>query len=162
MEEVGVTRFNNKTWDENCDYRDKNDIVGCCYGTPVLLQTDIPIGALLYVLEMNNEKNKIMGIGLIRNHNRCDKRYIIYSDGNYNRYNYKSDYRIDRSEFKDKNETLLVLMELLVFKGYTHMKRGHGIQLIKKKKYKEIEKKFSKEDILSQIRELFVAKYHKE
>ena len=53
MEEVGVTRFNNKTWDENCDYRDKNDIVGCCYGTPVLLQTDIPIGALLYVLEMN-------------------------------------------------------------------------------------------------------------
>ena len=34
--------------------------------------------------------------------------------------------------------------------------------LYKKKKYKEIEKKFSKEDILSQIRKLFVAKYHKE
>ena len=72
---VAVTRFNNKTWGENLQYRNKNDIAGCCYGTPVLLQEDIAVGAIVYVLEMNNETNKIMGIGLIRNHNRGDKRY---------------------------------------------------------------------------------------
>ena len=47
MEEIAVTRFNNKTWEENCNYRDKHDMKGCCYGTPVLLQVDIPI-CLLY------------------------------------------------------------------------------------------------------------------
>lgn len=159
MEEIAVTRFNNKTWEENCNYRDKNEMNGCCYGTPVLLQIDIAIGALLYILEMNNDKNQIMGIGLIRNHNRADKRYCVYSDGNYNRYNYRSEYRIDRSEFKKKNNSLLELFELLVFKGYTHLKRGHGIQLIKKKKYKEIENKFSKEKILSMVKDLFINKY---
>ena len=159
MEEIAVTRFNNKTWEENCKYRDKHDMKGCCYGTPVLLQVDIPIGALLYILEMNNDKNKIMGIGLIRNHNRADKRYCIYSDGNYNRYNYRSDYRIDRSEFKESNNLLLELFELLVFKGYTHLKRGQGIQLVKKKKYKEIENKYSKEKILSMVKDLFINKY---
>lgn len=159
MEEIAVTRFNNKTWEENCKYRDKYDMKGCCYGTPVLLQVDIPIGALLYILEMNNDKNKIMGIGLIRNHNRADKRYCIYSDGNYNRYNYRSDYRIDRSEFKESNNSLLELFEILVFKGYTHLKRGQGIQLVKKKKYKEIENKYSKEKILSMVKDLFINKY---
>lgn len=159
MEEIAVTRFNNKTWEENCNYRDKHDMKGCCYGTPVLLQVDIPIGALLYILEMNNDKNEIMGIGLIRNHNRADKRYSIYSDGNYNRYNYRSDYRIDRVEFKKSNNSLLELFELLVFKGYTHLKRGQGIQLVNKKKYKEIENKFTKEKILSMIKELFINKY---
>ena len=159
MEELAVTRFNNKTWEENCNYRDKNDMKGCCYGTPVLLQVDIPIGALLYILEMNNDKNKIMGIGLIRNHNRADKRYCVYSDGNYNRYNYRSDYRIDRGEFKESNNSLLELFELLVFKGYTHLKRGQGIQLVKKKKYKEIENKYSKEKILSMVKDLFINKY---
>lgn len=159
MEEIAVTRFNNKTWEENCKYRDKHDMKGCCYGTPVLLQVDIPIGALLYILEMNNDKNKIMGVGLIRNHNRADKRYCIYSDGNYNRYNYRSDYRIDRAEFKESNNSLLELFELLVFKGYTHLKRGQGIQLVKKKKYKEIENKYSKEKILSMVKDLFINKY---
>ncbi len=159
MEEIAVTRFNNKTWEENCIYRDRNDMKGCCYGTPVLLQVDIPIGALLYILEMNNDKNQIMGIGLIRNHNRADKRYCIYSDGNYNRYNYRSDYRIDRAEFKKSNNSLLEVFELLVFKGYTHLKRGQGIQLVKKKKYKEIENKYSKEKILSMVKDLFINKY---
>jgi len=155
--QVAVTRFNNKTWQENLHYREKNELTGCCYGTPVLLQEDIPIGAIVYVLEMNNETNKIMGIGLIRNHNRGDKRYCIYSDGNYNRYNYSSDYRIDRTELKN-NKEFLKRMELLVFKGYTHMKRGHGIQLVTDKKFKELI--YSKSEVLNIVRDLFLNKFH--
>ena len=39
------------------------------------------------------------------------------------------------------------------------MKRGHGIQLINDKKYNEIKNKFTKEQILNMIRDIFVAKY---
>ena len=127
MEELAVTRFNNKTWEENCNYRDKNEMNGCCYGTPVLLQVDIAIGALLYILEMNNDKNKIEGIGLVKAHVCYDNYYKIYSDGNYNRYTYKSKYRIDRSELSKEDVKNLWILEQLVFKGYTHLKRGQGI-----------------------------------
>ncbi len=155
---VAVTRFNNNTWQENVNYRKKNELLGCCYGTPVMLPDNIPIGAIIYVLEMNNETNKIMGIGLIRNFNRCDKRYCIYSDGNYNRYNYSSNYRINRSELKKYNEIFLKNMEYLVFKGYTHMKRGYGIQLVTDKKYDELI--YSKRKVLKIVRNMFIEKYN--
>ena len=155
---AAVTRFNNRTWEENQNYRVKHGLTGCCYGTPVLLQEHIAIGAIIYVIEMNNEKNKIMGIGLIKNHNRSDKRYRIYSDGNYNRFNYQSEYRLDRTELKYNNKEFMKCMELILFKGYTHMKRGHGIQLITKKKYNEL--KYSKPEVLNIIREMFINKYH--
>ena len=41
---AAVTRFNHKTYKENCDYRAKNGMLGCCYGTPVLLPEHTPIG----------------------------------------------------------------------------------------------------------------------
>ena len=156
---AAVTRFNDKTYKENCDYRAKNGMLGCCYGTPVLLPEHTPIGSIVYVLEMNNETNKIMGIGMIRNHNRADKRYNIYSDGNYNRHNYRSEYRIDRVELVEYDKQFVEIMEILVFKGYTHMKRGHGITLITDKKYKEL--KQTKTDILSTISDMFIHKYRK-
>ena len=156
---LAVTRFNNKTWLENIKYREKNNINGCCYGTPVLLQENIAIGGIIYVLEMNNEENKITGIGLIRNHNRGDKKYHIYSDGNYNRFNYNSEYRISREEFKKYDKNLMKLLEFLVFKGYTHMKRGHGIQLVTEKKFNEIKYKITKIEIITIIKDLFLNKY---
>jgi len=157
MVSAAVTRFNLKTFEENLNYRECNNIKGCCYGTPVLLQENTPIGSVIYVFEMNNENNKIMGIGLIRNHNRGNKKYKIYSDGNYNRYNYQSDYRINRSELKQYNIEFLQKLETLVFKGYTHMKRGHGITLITEKKYKELN--YTKNQVLTIIREMFLDKY---
>lgn len=152
-----VTRFNNKTLQENIEYRERNEMKGCCYGTPVLLQENIPIGGLVYVFEMNNETNKIVGLGLIRNHNHAKKKYIIYSEGNYNRFNYQSNYRLERFELKEYDNNLLEKMEIILFKGYTHMKRGHGIQLITKKKYQEL--KITKNELLKKIREMFIKKY---
>ena len=156
---IGTVRFTDQTYQNNLDWKIRKNWKGCCYGFDKLMPNSINIGDKVYIIEMNNSINEIMGIGLIRNHNRADKRYCIYSDGNYNRYNYRSDYRIDRAEFKKNNNSLLELLELLVFKGYTHLKRGQGIQLVKKKKYKEIESKFSKEDVLNMIKNLFIMKY---
>ena len=153
-----VTRFNNKTWQENKDFKERNELEGCCYGSPVMIQETIPIGALVYVFEMNNETNKIMGIGLIRNHNNAKKKYLIYSDGNYNRFNYQSKYRLNKNEIENFNKDFLEKIELILFKGYTHMKRGHGIQLITKKKMNEL--KISKNEFLQEIKNMFLNKYN--
>ena len=78
----------------------------------------------------NNDINKIMGIGIIKNFLQTEKHYKIYNIGNYNRYTYKSKYRIDASEFTPSEIAIIGVMETLLFKGSTHFKRGHGIQRI--------------------------------
>ena len=55
-----------------------------------------------YILSWNNQTNKILGIGLIRNSiANIDKPCRVYDTGNYNRYVYMSKYRIDHSELKE-------------------------------------------------------------
>ena len=155
MEEIAVTRFNNKTWEENCNYRDKHDMKGCCYGTPVLLQVDIPIGALLYILEMNNDKNKIMGIGLIRNQHVTSRRMIVYSKGNYNRYVFKGKYRID---FNEIPADMVEMLNELLFKGKTHLKRGSGFTTITPKLLRH--PVCNERDLKIEIYNLFKNKYN--
>ena len=56
----------------------------------------IELDILVFVIEMNNERNKIEGIGLIKNRIETLQKYYIYSEQNYNRYIYKGEYRIGR------------------------------------------------------------------
>ena len=79
---------------------------------------------------MNNSKNKIEGISLIRNFNHFDKYYKIYQDGNYNRYIYKSEYRIDRINI---DPIILHIFDYILFKEKTHLKRGIGLTTIPEK-----------------------------
>ena len=41
---------------------------GCVYGCNKKMPLAVPHLALVYVIEMNNDTNKIMGIGLVRNY----------------------------------------------------------------------------------------------
>ena len=59
------------------------------YGVPRRVAPTIPLKEKLYVLEMNNDTNKIMGIGLIRNFIKMDTTHSIYSDQNFNRFSYQ-------------------------------------------------------------------------
>jgi hypothetical protein len=77
----------------------------------------------IYVIEMNNETNKIIGIGLIKN-KIIPKHHKIYSDNNYNRYTYYGKKRINASDFDDK---VLYELEQRLFKGKNHLKRSQGI-----------------------------------
>ena len=79
---ITVTRFNNETWDENNKYRKDNNIDGCLYTCPTKINPNIVINKVLYVLEMNNSTNKIMGIGRIKNRIRGLHKNNIYSDRN--------------------------------------------------------------------------------
>ena len=121
------TRFNDETWFENMEWRFKNNWLGCIYGTPFPVKENIPHNEIMFVLEMNNDKNKIMGIGIIHNKLVCDKKYNIYKDRFYCKYTYKSKYRIDRVDMSEKEKNVLRILDILVFKGATHLKRGRGI-----------------------------------
>ena len=135
-EHIGTTRFNAETWKENIEWREKNGWRGCIYGFPSSMPSSIARGDIVYVIEMNNDTNKIMGIGKInKRHKRGDK---IYRDGNYNRYIYKSEYRKDISEIGD--DEMITYLEKKLFKGKSHMKRGQGITRLRKKKIKNMEK----------------------
>ena len=127
---IGTTRFDNATWSENELYRIRKKVEGCIYGCPKRIAETIPVNSSVAIIEMNNSTNKIMGIGIIVNYLRMDTNYHIYSDGNYNRYVYKSKYRVDKNEFSDFDKKIIRLFEILLFTGSRHSKRGQGISMI--------------------------------
>jgi len=130
---IGTTRFNNSTYKENKGWREKHKWKGCVYGCNKKMPHCVPYLGLVYVIEMNNDKNKIMGIGAIRNYINPKYKICVYkSDTNYNRYIYNSAIRKDR---KDINKKLLEVLELILFKGYGHFKRGQGITIIPWKRF---------------------------
>lgn len=125
---IVTSRFNNSTWKENKEYRESNKRIGCIYCSPVTITSEIPQDMILFVLEMNNDNNKILGIGLVRNHPIMNK-YNVYKNGNYNRYTYVGKTRIDRNEMTNEEEIVIKALEILCFKGSQNLKRGHGINL---------------------------------
>ena len=127
MERLMATRFNNETWQQNIRWREKNDYSGCLYNTPVHIKDNIPLEITIYVIEMNNDKNKIMGIGKLKNYLVIDKKYKVYEERNYNRYTYKGKRRLSREDIPDD---LLEKLEKRVFTTKRHIKRGHGIQQV--------------------------------
>ena len=130
---IATTRFTNYTYNENLKWRERFKWKGCVYGLNKKMPLTVPHLAMVYVIEMNNDQNKIMGIGLVRNYINPKYKICIYkSDTNYNRYIYNSAYRKDRSEL---NEKFLEALELILFKGYGHYKRGQGITAIPWKRF---------------------------
>jgi hypothetical protein len=114
---LACTRFNNKTWQEYQTWKSANQQtyeqiyqrpLKCIYGSPrEISNIKIPPQARILVIEMNNDENKIQGIGIIRNetasevyrpssrptstpgrNNASIKYNHIFSDRNYTRYIY--------------------------------------------------------------------------
>lgn len=130
---IATTRFTNYTYNENLKWRERFKWKGCVYGLNKKMPLTVPHLAMVYVIEMNNDQNKIMGIGLVRNYINPKYKMCIYkSDTNYNRYIYNSAYRKDRSEL---NEKFLEALEIILFTGYGHYKRGQGITVIPWKRF---------------------------
>ena len=64
---IGCTRFTNETLQQNRSYIVQKDINGCIYGVPRKIPSKIPVKASVIVFEMNNDENKLIGAGLIKN-----------------------------------------------------------------------------------------------
>jgi hypothetical protein len=134
-----TTRFNTDTWNENCLYREREK-VGCIYGSPFILKHKIEPNSLLFIIEMNNSLNRIEGIGLIKNNAHiCDNKCSIYDIGNYNRYVYKGSIRVDRDTLIIYNRSLVEVLDYILFKGKSHLKRGTGFMKITEKFFQKEE-----------------------
>jgi hypothetical protein len=144
MTNIVVARFNEEMLEDNKRFRLKHNL-GCLYGSPFTMNK---LGAkdLLFVVEMNTQRNQVEGIGLVLNIVKTGPQYQIYSDYNLNRFVYCGKYRLDRSELetltcqpiaREETETepelaspsvnVLEMLDKILFKGKSHMKRGKQI-----------------------------------
>lgn len=126
---IVTSRFTNTTWEENQKYREKwGEKLGCIYCSPDPISIQIPPDSILFVLEMNNDTNEIMGIGMIRNRSQIN-RHHVYNHDNYNRYNYTGKFHISRDDINTEEEELVMMIfDKLCFTGNKHMKRGQGLK----------------------------------
>ena len=126
--DIATTRFSDHTFKENKMWRGRNRISGCIYGTPVVMSSKIKEGEATFVIEMNNDRNKIEGIGLVMNRHSREHYVDIHSNRNLSRYVYQGQYRLDAglvtSEYHKK---VIWVLEMLLFKGAKHSKRSIGI-----------------------------------
>ena len=96
-------------------------------------QTGKEHGLMYYYLQSLNysffygDLNKIIGIGLIRNH-PINGKLNVYCKGNYNRYTFVGRTRIDRSEMNEEEDLVMKIFDILCFRGNKHMKRGQGLK----------------------------------
>ena len=126
---VLTTRFNTATWTENNLFREKQKFIKCIYCSPNGTSQSIPLNSLLFVLEMNNTTNRIMGIGLVRN-TPFHEHYKVYDYGYYNLVAYIGYHRMEREEMcMDKIGEVCIWEELeqVCFKGKGHLKMGNGM-----------------------------------
>lgn len=148
------SRFTDATWRENESYRSRSEFAGCVYGAPQQMSPKIDAKSLVFIVEMNNSQNKVLGIGLIRNLHVTTKTYKIYDSGNFNRYVFVGKYRVDRSEL---SADLLQILDHILFKERTHLKRGSGITTIPDKLFRhEI---CCERDVKQEIVETFLNKF---
>jgi hypothetical protein len=130
---IASTRFSTDTWNENIEYKDKHEIRGTIYCQRIRIKESVPIGAPMYVVEMNNTTNTIFGVGLIKNLVSDDRYYKVYSSRDFNRHIYRGEYRLDRDEMLEMNSKVVDCFEQICFKGKTHLKRLPGISVISDK-----------------------------
>jgi hypothetical protein len=133
MSTIVSTRFNTETWQENVDYRNNHNKTGCSYGAPYTMSPKIPLESIVFVLEMNNSKNKIEGIGLLKNKAVFESIASVHSERNYNRCSYHGKYRVSRDDIERINPKLNKILDHILFKEKTHLKRGIGFTSVPEK-----------------------------
>ena len=129
MFHIACTRFNNLTYQENLHYRETNNF-NVIYGATLKIREKYSPGTLIFVAEMNNETNKIEGIGLIKNLLVNDLKHKIYENNEYNRYIYKGKYWLSRKQIEEKDPEIIEILDTILFKGKSHLKFRTGITII--------------------------------
>ena len=142
---ICTTRFNSETLQQNYAWRRRHQKQeGCVYGSPIPVKHSVRENAWMIVLEMQNDANKIAGIGIVKNSPNLPNVTVpknskggggvkptVYSCGNYNRFIYQGAYRIDllsnELELTREEELVIKMLELALFYGPNHSKRGKGI-----------------------------------
>jgi len=156
---IATTRFTTTTFKEKQEWCLKNNWKGGIIGTPLKISAKISPGTILFVLGMNNDKNKIEEICLIKNTLAIDKHYKIHSHGNFNRYVYKSLYRIDLTtdtSLTAYEKKVINIFNIVLFKGQRNVKRYQGITALP-----DWIAKTNYMNFIEFFRDLFIRKYRK-
>jgi len=127
--EIMTTRFSDYGFIENKEWREFRGMKGCIYGTPKMVSSKVGDGVAMFVIEMNNSRNRIEGIGFVVNR-PCEDNYKrkIHGSDNLNRYVYEGRYRLDKGDIVDEyHKNVISVLERLLFKGAKHSKRSIGI-----------------------------------
>jgi len=124
------------------------------YGSTLKIRELYPSGSLMFVAEMNNEKNCIEGIGLIRNTLVVNKKHKIYQNSEYNRYIYRGNYWLSRQQIADVNAEILEIFDLILFKGKSHLKCRLGITVITERLFVHWDYKLN--ELKAKVKQLFV------
>ena len=136
---IGTVRFTNKTYRENLEWKDRKNHKGCIYGLDTKITNNINKGSYIFVMEMNNDKNKIMGIGLIKNVTIPSNRSRIYDEEVYNKFVYKGKNHITREKLLEKYTDMILFLENVLFRGAHHFKRGNGCTILTNDRIAQVE-----------------------
>lgn len=159
---IASTRFKTETWEQNLNYKKKNNIKGVIYGVPIEINNKYPLNSLIFVIEMNNDENQILGIGLIRNKQLNDQKYFIYKSMDYNRFIYAGEYWLSREFIYRRHIEIVEILEDILFKKKSHVKRQSGISFIKSKllsHWKE-NPNYTEKYLKESIKQLFVDEFN--
>jgi hypothetical protein len=118
-----TTRFNDLTYSQNRRFCEKYKKKGF-YCNPHPLPANIPSDVDVYVIEMNNTQDKIVGIGRIKNRLKYNV-YNVYETEFYNQNHFEGEDRIDSIEFEETEKDFIQSLEEQCFRGRGHLKRGH-------------------------------------
>jgi len=163
--ETVITRFNNKTRTENRKWREDNNLEhGCIYNALTTLPVSVSDIPNIFVIEMNIETNKIIGIGLVKNR-LCLKSENVYSEKKFNYCTYKSNYRISSRYFEEIFTTeeieLIELLEKYLFRGFSHLKRGIGYSKLPEKMIYKAGRNIPDEEIPNIYTKLFMTAFNR-
>lgn len=129
-----TTRFNTQTFAENRAFIERFTAARAAYGCPMEVANYIPKQTTtLFVLEMHNDWNRIVGVSAVLNQPFAQP-LPIYSDNRYNRVAYVSRHHLTRADLErlggDCMKNMLDLLDMVCFYGQTNLKRGNGITLL--------------------------------
>ena len=127
--QILVTRFNSETQAENEAWRKEKGWKGCIYGCCSKCSA---FETTAIVLEMNNDTNRIEGLGIITHYlsPSCrSKEWRIYAQRRYNQHIYFGPKRID---LKTETRLWVPITEKYLFYGKGHSKRGDGLTRLPK------------------------------
>jgi hypothetical protein len=133
-------------------YRQKTGIPAI-YGPGFQINVKYPIGAILFVFEMNNDENRIEGVSLVINKNVFDKKHKIYEESPYNRFIYRSNYWISRENLLQIDPEIIEIFDKILFKGKSHLKRQTGITIVTEKIF--LKWQYNIEVLKKRIKEIF-------
>jgi hypothetical protein len=122
-----TSRFTNTTKNENDMYKQSKKINGSLYCTPEPISCSVPFDTNVLVLEMNNDTNKIMAIGKVKN-KPITGTINVYENRNYNRFIYAGQHHIKREDMNEEEDKIMRVFDVLCFTGNKHMKRGQGLK----------------------------------